>query len=329
MQRFVRVAAPMLAAALLLCPATAPAATVEEQVALGRASLSRARNLGDPAALELSRQFFLQAAKAEPARALGHYYVALANWELALTVRAAGGADRVSDLAREGVRHCDELLERDPNHAEAVALRGALRRLWATVPGADDALQEQGEEDFRRAQALGGGNPRVWLVSGATRHGCAASPRTGADRALRDISRSIELFERVPQTLAELSGGTPNAPVRGRPESWGSPGLPPAPPDDGAPTPTRPVSLEPDWGHSEAWFWAGRVHLDAERFEAARRCFQKTLELNPACEIVRTQYLPRAEAQSPASSPGGTGKPSSGGAATTPFGAPFRDPARR
>jgi len=328
MQHFVRVAAPLLAVVFFVFPSTAPAATFEEQVALGRASLSRARNLGDPAALELARQFFLQAAKAEPARALGHYYVALSNWELALSVRAAGGADRVADLAREGVRHCDLLLERDSGNAEAIALRGALRCLWATVPGADDGLQDAGEEDILRGQALGGGNPRVWLVSGATRYGCAASPHTGADRALRDISRSIELFERVPQTLAELSGGTPGAPIRGRSDGLASPVLPGAP-DEPRPGGSLASSLEPTWGHSEAWFWAGRVHLDAERFGAARRCFEKTLELNPACEVVRTQYLPRAEAQAPSSSPtGGAGRPSQGGAATTPYG-PLRDPVRR
>ena len=111
MQHIVRVLAPLSAAVALLWSPPTLAATFEEQIALGRASLRRARNLGDAAALDLARQSFLDATATAPARVLGHYYVALADWELALSARAAGSADRVVELSREGVQHCTLLLE--------------------------------------------------------------------------------------------------------------------------------------------------------------------------------------------------------------------------
>ncbi len=333
-----------LAASALLLPilgllSPSPAATFEEQVALGRASLRRALNLGDPAALELARHAFLSAVEQAPERRLGHYYLALADWQLALALGASpAGRDRVGELAREGVRHCDALLERGGENAEALALRGGLRALWSTVPGdAAAGLAEAGESDLRRSLSLGGGSPRVWLICGASHSECARARGQSEDGALRDVMRALELFERVPQSLQELSGGTPEAELRGRVEALGGPPLPEgsangaaAPSGSGAESAGRVRSLEPDWGHEEAWLLAGRLHLAADRMDAARRCFLKVLEINPASEQVRNHYLPRAGGSAAGSrSGGGASRSLPGAPQSTPPGLPLRGGERR
>lgn len=317
-----------LAAVIAASPSQATP-VFEEQVALGRASLRRALSLGDLSSLELARRAFLSAVEQAPDRRLGHYYLALANWQLGLALVSTPGTEtRIAEIWREGARHCDLLLERDPRDAEALALRGGLKHLGARARPAEAAeLGESGDADLRRSRTLAAGNPRVWLISGSTRYACRPGDAAAREDALHDLGRSLELFERVPQSLAELSGATPDPVGRNPAEVWGSPLNPGV--SGTAPGEARPATilarLEPDWGHEEAWLTAGRLHLDSAHHDAARRCFQKVLELNPSSELVRENLLPRAGGAASGSRPsGGASRSLPGAPQGTPPGRPAR-----
>jgi tetratricopeptide (TPR) repeat protein len=287
----------------------------------------------------MARRAFLGAAEQAPERRLGHYYLALADWELGLALAgSAGTEERIGDLTREGVRHCDLWLERDETDAEVLALRGGLKLLRARARAPEaQSLTEAGDADLRRSRSLAAGNPRVWLISGHTRFACQPGEPAAREATMRDLRRCLELFERVPESLAELSGGTPDPLSRGPIEAWGGPAASgaagpaggsgaagPAGSSDARPA-ARGMSLEPDWGYEEAWLLAGRVHLAADRRDAARRCFEKVLEINPSSDLVRDQLLPRASGNISGSRPsGGASRPAPGGPQSVPPGRPVR-----
>jgi tetratricopeptide (TPR) repeat protein len=56
---------------------------------------------------------------------------------------------------------------------------------------------------------------------------------------------------------------------------------------------TEPIM--PDWGHSEAYGWLGRVEMDLGNQETARAHYQKALEIDPSNTWVKNILLPRLE----------------------------------
>jgi tetratricopeptide (TPR) repeat protein len=100
----------------------------------------------------------------------------------------------------------------------------------------------------------------VWLFGGINLLHRPAAYGGGADRALAEFEHAQALF----------AADTANA----------------APPRADAP---------PDWGRDEAWAWAGRAHMQLKDPAAAKRCYEKALELNPTNGWVRASLLPAAE----------------------------------
>lgn len=289
---------PALLLVVLLGGARASMATTfEEHVALGKATFRLATDQGDTSAFTQAHKDFLAAAQEDPANPLAHYYMALADWRVVREMVEDGGDSvRIERLAREAIEHCNRTLELSPDHAEALAIRGSMLNALAAVRTSDrHNLYSQADRNLRRACELSPGNPRVWLMAGMF-HLDQPLNRADADGALREIQRALELFERDNQSLITLSGGSPKV-GRGR---GIEPIEPPVQPDDTERTAENrrrpPIPLEPDWGHDEAWQWAGKAHMTNEQYDAARRCFLRALEINPSNGEVRKELLPECEA---------------------------------
>jgi tetratricopeptide (TPR) repeat protein len=289
---------PALVLAVLLGFARASAAaTFEEHVALGKASFRLATDQGDTSAFNQAHKDFLAAAQADPSNPLAHYYMALADWRVVREmVEESGDSVRIELLAGEAIEHCDRTLGLSPDHAEALAIRGSMFNALSTVRTADRLnLYSQADRNVRRACELSPGNPRVWLMAGMFHLDQPLTRGGGSEGALKEIRRALELFEHDNQSMITLSGGSPRV-GRGR---GIEPVAPPMEPDDDdtlAEVRRRPpIPLEPDWGHDEAWQWAGKAHMTNGQFDAARRCFLRALEINPSNGEVRNELLPECE----------------------------------
>ena len=207
---------------------------------------------------------------------------------------SGAGRDRIAQTAREGIERCDRVLAMDSRHGEAMALKGSLLEILYEAGSSDSPqLENEARTHLTRARELSPGNPRVWLVSGITQ--LEGEPtRSGADDALREIQRALALFERETESLEILSGGTPSLGLGGNANPI-DPASEPAILGTTRTLASRPASLAPDWGHDEAWVWAGKAHMSQENYEAARRCFLNALEINPDIVEVKGELLPEVE----------------------------------
>ena len=52
-----------------------------------------------------------------------------------------------------------------------------------------------------------------------------------------------------------------------------------------------------DWGHDDAYVWAGRAAMKEKKYADAKAYYERALVANPANGWVRTQLLPQAEKQ--------------------------------
>ena len=57
----------------------------------------------------------------------------------------------------------------------------------------------------------------------------------------------------------------------------------------------KPAAESIDWGHDEAYAWAGRAAVKLGRIDEARAFYQKALEVNPANGWVAKSLLPELE----------------------------------
>jgi tetratricopeptide (TPR) repeat protein len=284
-------------AVLLVFAGAAAAMDFEEHIALGKASFRLASDQGDLNAFSQAHSDFLTAAEANPGSALAHYYLALADWRMVQALVEEGGDSiRIESLANEAITHCDKALAISPQGAEVMAIKGSMLNALSSVRTAQrQILSQQADLNLRQACELSPGNPRVWLLAGMYHLQRPARQGGGPDGALRELRRAVELFERDTQNMIALSGGSPAVGRGSDPEPLEPP---PARDADSASAEARrrsPIPLEPDWGHDEAWQWAGKAHMTNEQYDAARRCFLRALEINPSNGEVRDSLLPECQ----------------------------------
>jgi tetratricopeptide (TPR) repeat protein len=159
------------------------------------AHVSRAALLGDAAALEEARSELRTALDttddAEAAEL--RYVLAYTDWRLAN--RYERGAKEAKSYLEEAESQLEELLQADPENAEAQAL-------YATINGARIGSMFSGmrrgpraSKAFEKALELEPKNPRVHMQQGISRLFRPAMFGGGVDKAEAELERARELFE--------------------------------------------------------------------------------------------------------------------------------------
>ncbi len=243
---------------LFLCVAfAAPVARAADPRAVleAKRALQSAVNHAAPDEMLKARSRFEAMSAAEPGSALLHYWVAVADWRLTPFL---SGTDKVkaARYCKDGIDHCDKAIALDPRFGEAIALKGGLQGMSIQFePGSMMTLGPQSVANTRRAITLAPNSPRVWLLDGL---GTLNKPERfggGAVPAGETLDRAAAL------AAADSSAD----------------------------------SAAPDWGHDDAFLWAGRAAMMRKDYASAREDFSKALALNPGNGWVRARLLPEAE----------------------------------
>ncbi len=249
-------------AALVAGPAAAANATA---VAAAKAALKAGVDHGKPAEMLAARAQFVALSAAEPASPALHYWVALASWRAVPLMMDddAKTKERAKKLCQDGIDRCNRVLAKAPKHADAMALKAGLQGLWLSFdPGSMMILGMQMGQTMARACDLEPANPRVAFLDGMNTFHKPAFVGGGADKARARFDEAIALFAR-----ARAGAGTAPA---GDPAAF-------------------------DWGHDDAYTWAGRAAMKEKDYAMAKAYFEKALAANPNNGWVKSSLLPGAE----------------------------------
>ncbi len=157
---------------------------------------------------------------------------------------------------KDGITHADQALKIDPGSAEAMAIKAGLQGLGIRLdPQNMMTLGMEMMQTNTRALEMGPGNPRVNFIDALNTLHKPAFVGGGPDKALPKFQKSIELFGK--ETVTD--------------------------------------STAADWGHEDAYVWAGRTAMQLKDYDAARGFYEKALEISPDNGWVKNTLLPEAK----------------------------------
>lgn len=238
-------AARLLAAALVaLVVAGGAAAETDIDLRLGeaRAELEKAINAWNEEAIMRARAGFERLLDRGGRDWLVRYYIALADYRVAIWHLSAQNKDAVRPFLDEAEKLLEESLDAEPDFAESHALLGAVLGLKIGLkPISGMWIGPRIGGILAEAMELDPENPRLWMIEGV---GAFHRPKMfggGYENAREAMLKSIDYFETY--------------------------------------TPADPAF--PDWGHSEAYAWLGKMEMHNGELESAAARLKRSLELNP------------------------------------------------
>lgn len=205
--------------------------------------LKKGVNTWDPEIMKKARGRFLGLLAREGQNNLYLlYYVALCDYRLATYFIATQEMEKVETYIKESETYLLKAMEIDPEFGE-------LDALYAYMLGFEIALDQEkamslGLQSFQymgKAESKSPDNPRVHYLKGISELYTPEQFGGGADKAIKTLSRSVELFDK--ENIEE--------------------------------------EFMPSWGKEEAYTFLGMAYIQKGNSEKAKDMFTKALEINP------------------------------------------------
>jgi len=247
--------ATLAAPAALITLLALPATAATPAAVVAAKRALRLSAQGEMDSLVKARAQFAALSAADAGSAALHYWVALADYRIVPRLLSKDRTQAERYL-KDGLAQLDQALKIDPKLADAIALKAGSHGLAIMLdPSRGMALGAEIEEELRQAATIEPRNPRVALIDGINLYNKPKFVGGGPDRALPRLLQARELFESEP----------------------------------------KPDSTAIDWGHDDAYVWAGRASLQLKKPKDAVAFYRKALEINPHNGWVSSSLLPEAE----------------------------------
>jgi len=248
----------MLAPLVLLMPPTAASQPADSLLAKGKTLLDQGTTTGDEASLQQARSLFQRATASDTRRALSHYFVALADYRL-IDVAGDDQKDRYMD---DAAKHLEAALDHREGWTEANAL---LSLVYGRKAGqgmlSGMRYGPQASSHLGAAQDAAPDNPRVLLAAGISLLNKPSMWGGDKELGLKRLQEAARQFEQHARPTPERTSASSE-------------------------------SLEPTWGHAEAYAWIGIAHAKSDRDEEARAAFRKALSVRPGYAWVEKVLMP-------------------------------------
>lgn len=221
--------------------------TLEE----AKSKLQEGVNRWNPDTLESARNLFLALLLKNPEpNGFLLYYMALADYRLAVFHLSAGNAAEGERFVTEGQQYATKAVDADPSFGESHALYAYLLGLeLAFHPDRAMTLGMKSFEWFAKALEIGPDNPRINLLKGISQLYVPEAFDGGPDSALSYLEKSAALFEK--EDIRE--------------------------------------PLKPSWGREEVHAYLGRIFRMKMDFDKAKSHLTKALEINPDFGLAKTE----------------------------------------
>lgn len=184
---------------------------------------------------------------------LTHYYIGYVDFRLTIYYRIQNKKDFQLKYLDDGIEHFYASLNLKGEFAESHALLALLLGQKARMDSSETAtLGLEAQAAISEARELDEKNPRVALISGILYFYTPEQFGGSRTRAMEEIKRSVLLFK----------------------------------------TKKSDDERFPDWGHSDALTWQGRLYMEAKEFELAKQSLEEALKVNP-----RNRFAQRVKVQ--------------------------------
>jgi len=162
---------------------------------------------------------------------------------------------KAANIGSQGLTECDLALAANPKDAESLALKGGLQGMMIS---------------FDQSSVMTNGPQSVANIAHAIEL-APASPRAWLLQGIGNLNKP-----------AQFGGGAEPAleSLRKAIDLFAG---------------ERADSTAIDWGHDDAWVWAGRAEMKRERYAAAESLYTRALAINPQNGWVRTALLPQVK----------------------------------
>jgi len=248
---------------------TAPA----QQIQQGRTLMETVVTNPDSQKALRAHQLFVEAARQsqDTQKALAHYYAAYANYRLG-TIIFQENESRSQNQLEQAARQLKETLQIRPRLAEAHALLASVYgQLLQHVPERGSELGPKSARHMEQALNLAPDNPRVLLLKAISEFYTPEKWGGSKVKAHKRFRAATQAFEREAQPDSQTSRRA-NA------------------------------SLDPTWGHAEAYAWLGLASLKLDQPMSAKRAFKNALEVNSEYSWVKQRLLPKLRKEQQSSS---------------------------
>lgn len=244
---------------LALAPRSASAQPVDSLLARGTTLLDQGTTHGDAAALQQARSLFQRATASDTLTAYSHYYLALADYRLI----DVSGEDQRATYMDDAAKHLEKALDLRDEWPEANALFSLVYgRMAGQGMLSGMRYGPKASSSLDAAKEAAPGNPRVLLAEGISLINRPSMWGGDKDLGLKRLQEAVRKFEQATPAPPETTTSTSN-------------------------------SLEPTWGHAEAYAWIGITHAKADRYDEARAALQNALSVRPNYAWVEKVLMPK------------------------------------
>jgi tetratricopeptide (TPR) repeat protein len=252
----------MVVVGILCVVVSVPAAPVDNTAGIDtyiiqlRDELATGLNYWDPEAMLAARAGFESLLDRGGRDWLVHYYVALADYRIAIYYMQEKENETVGLYLDDAEGHLDQSIEGNPNFAESLGLLAAILGLKINEnPISGIWIGPKVSGIIAEAKEVGPENPRVWLIDGMSSYRRPKMFGGGANVAKIALKKSISCF-------STASSSDP---------------------------------AFPDWGADEAFAWLGIVEMQNDEADSARVHLERALAINPANRWVESVLVQRLD----------------------------------
>ncbi len=162
------------------------------------AEIDRANVRGNADAIEASRSVLREALVGAAGGEAANYRYALAYADYRLAFLSERGTDERKRYLEEAEAELEKVREERPSDAEAHALYATVNGNLITGMWSGMRRGPRADEAFERARKLAPENPRVAMQEGVSRLFRPGFAGGGVDKAVKDLTRALELFAMEP-----------------------------------------------------------------------------------------------------------------------------------
>jgi tetratricopeptide (TPR) repeat protein len=232
------------------------AATIINAKRLLKESIDKAHG-GNLDRLDEARAMLDGVPAGSPLREVAQYWAAYADYHAMIALMTTD-KDHAVEYIDRAIDVLESLVDHDEGFAEGWALLSTSYGLKASTGSfAGMKYGPASAKAINTAMELAPHNPRVLLVAGISKYYTPAAYGGDKDRALAYFRQSAAILDSQS---------------------------------------THATTVEPDWGHAEAYTYIGISMMDRGDIAAARSVFEHVLEIEPEFGWVKYELLPRLPA---------------------------------